>query len=196
MKNNQMQVNIIYLTWILWVIEFVVEGSNMMHLQHTVYEERQTSQSGQVSKQRWIASWVVVSNIFHVHPYLGKILKLTNIFQMGWNHHLASVFQYWPISIIWMWSVVMLTAWLVNLSDMNEPQRVFLDHATLGILPLPSSHLRARFNAIWVIPNSWYVTMRIYFQAQGQDPGSGDGWKIWSSKGEEWILLYSMRVWL
>ncbi|CAK9025884.1 Multidrug and toxin extrusion protein 1 (MATE-1) (rMATE-1) (Solute carrier family 47 member 1) [Durusdinium trenchii] len=25
----------------------------------------------------------------------------------------------------------------------------------------------ARFNAIWVIPNSWYVTMRIYFQAQG-----------------------------
>lgn len=26
----------------------------------------------------------------------------------------------------------------------------------------------ARFNAIWVIPNSWYVTMRIYFQAQGK----------------------------
>ena len=25
----------------------------------------------------------------------------------------------------------------------------------------------SRFNAIWVIPNSWYVTMRIYFQAQG-----------------------------
>ena len=27
--------------------------------------------------------WVVVSNIFHVHPYLGKIPILTNIFQMG-----------------------------------------------------------------------------------------------------------------
>ena len=27
--------------------------------------------------------WVVVSNIFYVHPYLGKISNLTNIFQMG-----------------------------------------------------------------------------------------------------------------
>ena len=30
--------------------------------------------------------WVVVSNIFYFHPYLGKIPILTNIFQMGWNH--------------------------------------------------------------------------------------------------------------
>ena len=27
--------------------------------------------------------WVVVSNIFYFHPYLGKIPSLTNIFQMG-----------------------------------------------------------------------------------------------------------------
>ena len=27
--------------------------------------------------------WVVVSKIFYVHPYLGKIPNLTNIFQMG-----------------------------------------------------------------------------------------------------------------
>ncbi len=27
--------------------------------------------------------WVVVSNIFYVHPYLGKVPILTNIFQMG-----------------------------------------------------------------------------------------------------------------
>ena len=33
--------------------------------------------------------WVVVSNMFHVHPYLGKIPILTNIFQMGWNHQLG-----------------------------------------------------------------------------------------------------------
>ena len=36
--------------------------------------------------------WVVVSNIFYVHPYLGKIpilTNLTNIFQMGWNHQLV-----------------------------------------------------------------------------------------------------------
>ena len=36
-------------------------------------------------------SWMVVSNIFYVHPYLGKIPSLTNIFQMGWNHQLASI---------------------------------------------------------------------------------------------------------
>ena len=33
--------------------------------------------------------WVVVPNIFYVHPYLGKIPILTNIFQMGWNHQLV-----------------------------------------------------------------------------------------------------------
>ena len=33
--------------------------------------------------------WVVVSNIFYFHPYLGKWSKLTNIFQMGWNHQLV-----------------------------------------------------------------------------------------------------------
>ncbi len=33
-------------------------------------------------------NWVVVSNIFYFHPYLGKIPILTNIFQMGWNHQL------------------------------------------------------------------------------------------------------------
>ena len=31
-------------------------------------------------------NWVVVSNIFYFHPYLGKISNLTNIFQSGWNH--------------------------------------------------------------------------------------------------------------
>ena len=33
-------------------------------------------------------NWVVVSNVFYVHPYLAKISNLTNIFQMGWNHQL------------------------------------------------------------------------------------------------------------
>ena len=31
--------------------------------------------------------WVVVSHIFYFHPFLGKIPKLTNIFQMGWFNH-------------------------------------------------------------------------------------------------------------
>ena len=30
--------------------------------------------------------WMVVSNIFYFHPYLGKWSNFTNIFQMGWNH--------------------------------------------------------------------------------------------------------------
>ena len=30
----------------------------------------------------------MVSNIFYVHPYLGKIPILTHIFQMGWSHQL------------------------------------------------------------------------------------------------------------
>ncbi len=34
-------------------------------------------------------NWLVVSNIFHVHSYLGKWSNLTNIFQMGWNHQLV-----------------------------------------------------------------------------------------------------------
>ena len=34
---------------------------------------------------------MVVSNIFHFHPYLGKIPILTNIFQRGWfNHQLVN----------------------------------------------------------------------------------------------------------
>ena len=33
------------------------------------------------------------SNIFYVHPYLGMISNLTDIFQMGWfNHQLATFF--------------------------------------------------------------------------------------------------------
>ena len=32
---------------------------------------------------RDVKNWVVVSNIFYFHPYLGKIPILTNIFQMG-----------------------------------------------------------------------------------------------------------------
>ena len=36
-----------------------------------------------------VVVWVVVSNIFYFHPYLGKISNLTDIFQMGWNHQLA-----------------------------------------------------------------------------------------------------------
>ena len=32
---------------------------------------------------------LVVSNFLNVHPYLGKWSNLTNMFRMGWNHHLV-----------------------------------------------------------------------------------------------------------
>ena len=34
------------------------------------------------SKNHQLVVWVVVSNIFYFHPYLGKVSNLTNIFQM------------------------------------------------------------------------------------------------------------------
>ena len=34
--------------------------------------------------------WVVVWKIFYFHPYLGKMIHLTNIFQMGWNHQVGT----------------------------------------------------------------------------------------------------------
>ena len=40
--------------------------------------------NGQFDKET--TTRLVVSNIFHFHPYLGKWSDLTNIFQMGWNH--------------------------------------------------------------------------------------------------------------
>ena len=39
-----------------------------------------------------ILFWVVVSNIFDFHLYLGKILVLTHIFQLGWGSDLELSF--------------------------------------------------------------------------------------------------------
>ena len=38
---------------------------------------------------------------FNVHPYLGKIPILTNIFQMGWNHQLEYKWSYNPTCNWW-----------------------------------------------------------------------------------------------
>ncbi len=42
--------------------------------------------------------WVVVSNIFYFHPYLGKIPILTNIFQRGWFNRQLVMFEADPSS--------------------------------------------------------------------------------------------------
>ena len=39
-----------------------------------------------------ISTSMAVSNIFYAPPYVGKISNLTTIFQMGWNHQLATRF--------------------------------------------------------------------------------------------------------
>ena len=46
--------------------------------------------------------WVVVSNMFYFHPYLGKISVLTNIFQMGWNHQLSYFWYQKKTSLVLM----------------------------------------------------------------------------------------------
>ena len=49
--------------------------------------QRAQSKSYQKKTKKMVLSvdmfWLVVSNIFYVHPYLGKISNLTNIFQRG-----------------------------------------------------------------------------------------------------------------
>ena len=45
-----------------------------------------------------VINWVVVSNIFYFHPYLGKWSNLTNIFQMGWNHQQIIIFR-WCVKV-------------------------------------------------------------------------------------------------
>ena len=50
-----------------------------------------SNQQGELS---YIYIWLLVSNIFYFHPYLGKIPILTNIFQMGWNHQLDIIYIY------------------------------------------------------------------------------------------------------
>ena len=50
--------------------------------------------------------WLVVaSNIFHFHPYFGKISNLTGIFQMGWfNHQPDELCVYFPPCDPWLCS--------------------------------------------------------------------------------------------
>ena len=44
----------------------------------------------------------MVSNVFYFHPYLGKWSNLTNIFQMGWNHHLDYIYIYTHTRTLWL----------------------------------------------------------------------------------------------
>ena len=55
-------------------------------------------------KNRWLGGGN--SNIFYVDPYLGKISILTNMFQMGWNHHLGGIGDYFYIFLSPNWKYI------------------------------------------------------------------------------------------
>ena len=41
----------------------------------------------------------------YVHPYLGKISYLSNIFQMGWNHQLEYIYVYTRLFFFGMYQI-------------------------------------------------------------------------------------------
>ena len=65
----------------------------------------------------------MVSNIFYFHPYLGKWSKLTNTFQMGWNHQLESypkLIHFWCFLTIWIF-IQTPEAWCVFKGNSTGP---------------------------------------------------------------------------
>ena len=86
--------------WDLWQdvqLEALVSSEETQHCPHflrlemypfTILNMQQISTKTLHRSMSWWkkTAWVVVSNIFYFHPYLGKIPILTNIFQMGCNH--------------------------------------------------------------------------------------------------------------
>ena len=81
----------------LWLQEEDWEGPNGTRLwgwaMQPVKEAEEFPQLGtEKTAAPWpeMDAWVVVSNAFYFYcyPYLEKWSNLTNIFQMGWNHHL------------------------------------------------------------------------------------------------------------
>ena len=86
-KNRQPCNAVVVDDWILiWNLEIWNLGSSDFH------KKKWCSQNQ--SKNRKSCIWIFIlgggnSNIFYVHPYLGRITSLTCIFQMGWNHQLV-----------------------------------------------------------------------------------------------------------
>ena len=76
----------------IWTINFLLLATQ--EVQQHVLRLWSTQVAGRygatAEKLNHDMNWVVVSNIFYFHPYLGKIPMLTNILQMGWNHQLVN----------------------------------------------------------------------------------------------------------
>ena len=54
------------------------------------------------TKPRW---WFEI--FFYVHPYLGKVSNLTDIFQMGWNHQLERFLRWLSVNLVGCFSWVL-----------------------------------------------------------------------------------------
>ena len=109
--------------------------------------------------------YLVVSNIFYFHPYLGKIPILTNIFQMGWNHQLGVYFRVTVGSVAVTALVTRLQGLLKEVEEHLSPKvdevKTFLSLKLLEALKAPwfnedFSHRR------FVV--SWLCYMKIYWE--------------------------------
>ena len=135
--------------------------------------------------------WVVVSNIFYFHPYLGKIPILTNIFQMGWNHQLVMhwiVFFQQKLPEIEVPSQQwdgMEALFVGEMMDMVEMQVMDCDELSVFFAKsrfyLMSSHgenmLQYYFGAIQ--KRHHYVLKYCFFVLWSYTIGSGLSWIIW-----------------
>ena len=94
---------------------------------------------------------VVVSNMFYFHHYLGKWSNLTNIFQLGWNHHLVSYLvtvQYnsmffAPLERCKAWAIYDGNLWCVILAVEKPGVMALLRWAGTGGRPMNISPLQA-----------------------------------------------------
>ena len=107
----------IFTSWRVWFhiwicIPWRIHGT-IVYLP-TIHHENQLN----TGTSRW---WF--QRFFYVHPYLGKIPNLTNIFQMGWNHQLeVSIPVPWILWVLfwhapWDWNIyiVFTYIWLYRL---------------------------------------------------------------------------------
>ena len=102
-------------------------------------------------------NWVVVSNIFYFHPYLEMISTLTNIFQMGWNHHLVFIspaFSRCSSLVTWSFAILRRSRWTWRSETRAESPRKgacgWDGYCRLGALLIV---YRSRFLCrIWVFP--------------------------------------------
>ena len=83
--------------------------------------------------------WVVVSNIFCFHPYLGKITILTHIFQMGLKP---------PSSNSWILLQLLATMYLFD--HRNNPTETFEGRAAAAKISLAAGARGARLGAVVV----------------------------------------------